>query len=333
MDIDDFLDRELSDIGLDTDKAEKNANAFEAPEFSGQLESSPLFENIKASLSKGNLEQAEQAYVQMWHILTQQKLKWDKELHGQLLILTRQFSSALNYLYNEVKKKAAQISDLIAKARASLREGKKELPFRIYAEIQEINSSIPSVFFEEKRIVQEQIMDFYKELSNTTDNELVKRVSILIQEINKVIERMNSSIRANDMVNAIVDYNKAIELYNQVPEGFLRYKNSIGMRILDAYKILSIYNEISGLQKQLAQQPPNQTLRFQQNIQMPTQTGTEQRGVASKSMQLSAKKEHAKKNIKEGAYNEAYKDIKDALEIEPNDAEAKAIHAKIKTLQ
>ena len=347
MDIDEFLDRELSDVDLQTDKTEKES--FDLPEFKEQIEPSPLFDNIKANLNRGNLEQAEQSYVQLWHVLTQQKLKWNKELYEQLSILTKQFSSVLNYSYNEVKKRADHINELISRAMASLKQGKRELPFKLYAEIQEISNSIPNVFFEEKKIVQEQIMDFYKELRNTTDNELMKRVSILIQGINQLIEKISASIRSNDMINAIVNYNKCIELYNQVPEGFLRYKNQIGIKLLDIYKSLSIYTEISSLQGHLNQQQVQQQHMYQQQKQHQNQQPSQsqqsipatssaqanpmQTNAATASSLLSAKKESAKRHIEKGFYNEASKDIQEALQLEPKDAEAKAIHAKIKTLQ
>ncbi len=331
MDVDEFLDRELSDLGLQTDKAEKET--IELPEFSGQGEQSSLFDNIRANLSKGNLEQAEQAYVQLWHILLEQKLKWDKELYEQLSALSRQFSSALVNAYNDVKRKSEQINELISRAKSFLREGKKEMPFKIYSQIGEINESMPNVFFEEKKIVQERIMDFYKELRNTTDNELVKRVSALIAEITQLIDKINISISRNDITNAIVNYNKCSELYNQVPEGFLRYKNSLGMRLLDIYKSLSIYMEISNLQRQLSQKP-QQAQQFQALEQPPSPFAqSRQMNAPEKLMAMNAKKERAKRNIEKGFYNEASKDIEEALNIEPNDAEAKAIHAKIKTLQ
>mgnify|MGYP001599766470 FL=1 len=248
MDIDEFLDRETSELGLAAEKVEKSETITTEKE---NLEPSTLFESINAFLIKGNLEEAEQAFVQLWHLLLEQKLKWNKELYEQLLSLTRQFSSILNRAYVEVKRKADYVYQLLNKARTAIREGKKDVPFKIYAEVQEINNSIPNTFFEEKRIIQEQITDFYKELRNTTDNELLKRVSSLIQELEHLILRIENSIRSNDTVNAIVNYNKCIELYNQVPEGFLRHKTSIGMRILEIYKILSIFTEISNLQKAL----------------------------------------------------------------------------------
>ena len=318
MDIDEFLDRELSDLGLQTDNAEKQESIL--PEFK-ESEASPLIENIKASLAKGNIEQAEQAYLQLWHILSQQRLKWNKELYGQLLMLSRQFSSVLSQSYNDVKRKSEHINELISRARAALQQGRKEAPFKLYSEIQEIFSSIPSAFFEEKRIIEAQIADFYKELKGTTDNELLKRVYALIAEINQLIDKINNAIRANDMINATVNYNRCIELYNQVPEGFLRHKNSIGMRLLEIYRSLSIYNEISSLQKQLAQQP-----QFEQPL-------AQNQSPAPSSMMSTSKKERAKRNMEKGFYNEAFKNIQEALQLEPNDAEAKALHAKIKTLQ
>ena len=314
MDIDGFLERELSELGLPTEKTEQ-PDALELPHFQEDFEPSRLFGNIKANLSRGSLDEAEQSYIRLWHILLQQKLKWNKELYEQLSILSRQFSSALNQAYSEVKRKADHIYELISRAKSSLKEGKKEIPFKLYSEIEKINNSIPNVFFDEKKIIQKQISEFYKELRTAMDNELIKRVSSLIQEINNLVNEINLAIRANDMINAIVNYNKCIELYIQVPEGFLRHKNSIGMRLLEIYKSLSIHTEISGLQKQLTQQP------------------SQQMTASAKSILLNTKKEHAKRNIEKGFYNEASKDIEEVLQLEPKDAEAKALYAKIKTLQ
>ncbi len=323
MDIDEFLDRELSELNLSTDRAEKHETSAA---FGEDFEPSPLFENIQSNLGKGDIGLAEQSYIQLWHMLLQQKLKWNKELYGQLSALSRQFSSVLNQSYNEVKRKAEHVYELINRARASLREGKKEMPFKIYSEIQDTFNSIPDVFFEEKKIVEEQITAFYRELKNITDNELVKRVSVLVQETNQLIDRINQAIRVNDMISAIVGYNKCIELYNQIPEGFLRHKNSIGMRLLEIYKSLSIYTEISSLQQQLQELP-------QQKQQLGAFERNQPMDAASKSMLLNTKKESAKKNIEKGFYNEAHRNIQEALQLEPNDTESKAIYAKIKTLQ
>src|SRR3989344_5251686 len=110
-----------------------------------------------------------------------------------MLDISRQFSGALGQAYDEVTKKTSHIYELINRARSSLQEGKKDLAFRLYAEVQEISNSIPSIFFEERKAVQDQILNFYKELSSSTDSELIKKVSGLLQEINQLIDKINSS--------------------------------------------------------------------------------------------------------------------------------------------
>ena len=274
MDIDEFLDRELSDLDSSSGESQRQGIKIDASQFEGQSDTSPLFEHIKSNISTGNLEEAERSYVQLWHILIQQKLKWDKNIYEQLSVLNRQFQSALAQAAEETKKKAQQIYELIGKARAALKEGKKEEPYKIYTQVQEINNSIPNTFFEEKKIIQEQIMDFYKELRNTTDNELLKRVFALVQEIYQLIDRINVAIRSNDMINAIVHYNKCLEMFNQIPEGFLRHKNSAGIRLLEIYKSISIYSEISNLQKQLSMQAASQQAEKQAQQAMQSQQAT-----------------------------------------------------------
>ncbi len=370
MDIDEFLDRELSSLGLPVEKTDKPAEISQP-----NLEStSPIFDSIRDNLGKGSLDQAEQSYIQLWHMLVQQKLKWDKSIYTQLSVLSRQFSSALSLAYSDVKRKSDHINELISRARALLKEGKRDIPFKLYSEVEEISNSIPNVFFEEKKAVQEHIIDFYRELKSVTDNELVKRTFALVQETNSFVDKAGASISRNDITNSIINYNKCIELYNQIPEGFLRHKNPIAIRILDIYKSISIFNEISSLQNQLggtpyaagaqqaARAPPpaspeskyaqkyqplrkasNQHERQQSSqpaqqqpapAEMPAKPA-QKRAMeeAAKQMMLNAKREHAKNNIQKGFYDEADKDIQDALRIVPRDAESKVLRAKIKTLQ
>ena len=327
MDIDDFLDRELAELGLDSGKP-KDLGLIESEE----TEPSSLFESIRINLEKGNLEEAEQAYVQLWHLLIEEKLKWNKDIYDQLLILSRQFLNSLNKAYNDIKKKADYIYSLIKKARVSLKEGKKDAPYKIYAEIQEINNSIPNVFFEEKKIIHEQIAIFYEELKNTTDNELMKRVNGLVQEINQLIDKMNIFVRSNDFTNATLSYYKCIELYNQVPEGFLKNKTALGIRILELYKSISIHEEISYLQREMLQQA-SQIKRQAQPLIQPLPATFLKSNISGRENILRQKTEHAKRNIEKGFINEASKDIEEALQIAPKDAEAKVYHAKIKTLK
>lgn len=349
MEIDEFLDRELADLGL-SEQADRGKGAKKT----GSEESS-IFDSIKADLGKGSLEDAEQSYIRLWNLLMQQKLKWNRDLYEQIYSLSTQLSATIAQAYEELKRKANHIYGLISRARNALKEGKKDMPMKLYAEMQEMSSSIPSVFFEEKRIVQEQIISFYRDLVNTTDSELSKRIAAIIDQINQLLNITESSIRNGSVNDAASNYSRCIELFNQIPEGFIKTKTSLGMRLLDIYKTISIHAEISGLQKQLGYGVPVN----RQRIQPKAYTGTYQRQAAAKiqvsSLQpnqeyrakqeksekmpsqkeamLHRKREHAKRNIKKGFYNEAWKDVEEALQIDPNDAEAITLRAKVKTLQ
>lgn len=347
MDIDEFLDRELSDLGLNTEKAQDTTEPDSG-------EAKPSSDGAKSISGKASLEKAEEEYVQLWHVLMQQKLKWNKEIYDQLTALSRQFSGVLSQAYNELKKKADAIYALISRAKAAFQEGKKDMPFKIYAEIQEINNSIPNIFFEEKKMIQDQIINFYNELRSKTDNELIGRTYALAQQINQLIGGINAAISNNDMAKAMADYGRCVELYTQVPEGFLHYKSSAGIRILEIYKNLSIYSEISVLHKQLGQQQPSwrqypkqtkpgealaakspvktKAINLPASQPQPAAQASAAGASAAREDLLAKKRERAKKNIAKGFYNEASKDVEEALQIEPADAESKALRAKIKTL-
>ena len=256
MDIDDFLDRELNELGLplnDAEKAQKESTPEQAGSNSDNIDMLQLYENVKTCLSNDNLDEAEKAYVKLWSMFQKQDLKWDKDIFERLVYISRQFSSVLASKYEDVKQKLSKINELISKARSALNAGQNDSAFKIYVQISEINNSLPNIFFAEKRMMQEQIFDLYRDLKNTTDNELVKRVSTLIQDIYNLFASINSAIASNDQQSAVQGYKKLIELYSQIPEGFLRHTNAVGLKILEIYKRLSIHTEISNLQNHLVQ--------------------------------------------------------------------------------
>ena len=337
MDIDEFLDRELSE--LVSNKQSPKHSEEGASDSEQALETSPLIESIKSSLVKGNIDEAEQAYVQLWNMLTEKKLNWDRDLYEQLSSLSRQFSFELNRAYHGLKNKSDYIYDLIRRGKAGIREGKKEVPFKLYNEIENASNGIPNVFFEEKRIIQEQVMAYYNELRSATDNDLLKRVSALIREIYQIVNKISNSIRSNDTVNATVNYNRCIQLYAQIPEGFLRHKNLIGEKILEIYKSLSIYNEITGLQKELHGKAQPQSQKQKTIPKIISRAANDDKAAkpdlrhALKPSMLVLKKENAWRNLKKGLYDEASRNAEEVLKMDPMDVEAKVIRAKVKTMQ
>ena len=351
MDIDEFLDRELADLARGSSSSDLQSSS--QPEQQDTGDSSTLLESTKSSLDKGNLEEAEKFYLQLWHALMQQKLKWDKGIYDQISALNRQFLSTLEQAFNEAKSKSAQINDLIGKARSALKDKKKDAAIKIYGQAQEINNSIPNVFFEEKKLIKDQIEEFYKELSSVTENELIQKVAELVQQINSILERISASVSSNNLAAAASEYYKSIDLYNRIPEGFLRQKNPLGAKVLEIYKSLSISAEIYKLRNQLGSMPiipraPGRSYspaasyaelekysspRSDVGASFQRKIWDAPHEVSSAPSTLKEKMDLAKRNIKKGFYNEARKNIEEALAISPGDAEAITLKAKIKTLQ
>ncbi len=335
MNIDEFLEREIVDLGMESGKNVNVEAPIESQVFKEESAASTSFEAIKSSLGSNDLDSVEKSYAQLWQALLDQKLKWNKGLYDQLLLLNRHFNASINYAQNDIRKKADQIYDLISSARIALREGKKEVSFRIYSQITELSNTIPHSFFEEKKVINEQISVFYKELKNAVDNDLIKRVFMLVQEIFHLIDKAGISVNAGDIPSAITCYNKCVELFSQIPEGFLKHKNSAGMRLLEVYRVISIYNEMINLQQLLSnrQPAPRSEMRPRQpSMNAPYKEGQES-GHLSRALFLQERNDSARMNIEKGLYGEATRDIEEALRLAPDDIEAKALQAKIKTLR
>ena len=366
MDIDEFLDREVTD--LDGGQVPEETPKSESAPQNEDTDMQSLLEAPKDSAGRSVLEETEDIYLQLWKDLIHQKLKWDKDIYDKLSAVDKKASEMLNQASAAMKNKAAQINELLNNARSALKEGKKDIALRFYSQVQRLNSSIPNVFFEEKISIQDQITNFYRELTVSNSSEVVRKVSASIQEINQLADKAASLISSNDFPNAIADYTKCTELYNQLPKGFLMINSPVGMKLLDIYKKLSIHAEISNLQIQLGvkdvvspqpipkplplqapalpasipkpndyQQLPYRKTRISvQKQQVPQETAaqkTPKKAQTSRSDLLSSKIELAKKTIRKGLYDEAWNDLEEVLRIDPDDVESKALRAKIKTLQ
>jgi len=371
MDIDEFLDREYLELALSKtpEKPVQTAGAITSENLN------ELLERIKSNIASGNFDEADSSYKKLWRLFAQHELKWNEDTYNKLSDLIRQTLSRLNQAYSELKRKSGQIYELISRARSLLKEGKKHLALTSYNDAQAAVNSIPNVFFEEKKIVQDQLVDLYKDLKNATDNEILKSVITLVSQITQLIDKIRSYIGYNDIVNAIAAYKKCVQLLNQIPDGFLMIRNSTAMRILDIYKTLSIETEVTSLQKRLGHQIPNTTFAAkpqpfkekdvvvkpmllpplkqaasssnsnlrkssaQKQVSHPAalhkiaHTPIIKKELSEKRMLLHKNKERARKNIEKGFYNQAWKELDEVLHIEPSDAEAKALRAKIKTLQ
>ncbi len=384
MDIDQFLEREIS--GIDLEQSSPASKYEKRPEV---LES-----ELAQPSSISNLDQAEQEYNTQWQSILGHQLTWDKEAYQSLFNLASNLSGTLAMAFEDAEKKRNSIQSLITQARVFLKEGKLENASKLLGEIESSHASIPNAFFEEKRILGDGIKLFARDLKNATDSDISKRAYSLIQQSGQFVVSAEKALHANDIRSAGLNYLKSLEIFNQIPEGFIIQKSPLGARLLQLYRNVTISMEISHLQMQLTpiavqQQKPQaqpasrisveqskehgnqkpQAQPAQPKFQISSQHAQQRPRIEQRQMRLSRarirsrakltkpaekpsenpaapinpineklrllneKKDLARENIKKGLYNEAMKNIQEALQIEPKDAEAKIITAKIKTLQ
>ncbi len=240
MDVNEFLEREIKELGLSQKKEESKVKVSSEPEQTEESYSQrQLFEKIKIKLDQGKLDDAKKYYLSLWNIFLKQGIKWDEELHDMLSILSTEFSKLLDKEYLEIKNKIEDAHELINKGKLALKEGKIEFSSEINFKLEEIKNSLQDTYFEKKSALIYQITDFLKELKKAKDDLLIKEFIGFATSLNILIKKMETDISLNDTKNGIADYKNLIEIYSRIPEGFLRYKNTVGIRILGIYKTLT----------------------------------------------------------------------------------------------
>ncbi len=244
MDIDKFLDRELSDIDI------SNQDFGE----SLQTEQHQSMSLGQASLKTDRLSQIEYSYTQLWSSVLQKRMSWNREIYEQIFSLNNELFSALSKEYDNAKARINEINGLLARGKSYISSGNREESMKVYLDIQQKISMVHDLFFEEKKGVNEKIMDFYKDLKILADNELIRKTYGIVQEVNQLLDSANSSLSRKDFRSAIESYNKCCDAFMQLPSGFAKYKNNLGTRLLEIYKNISIHAEIASLQKLLASQ-------------------------------------------------------------------------------
>jgi len=238
MDVEDFLERELAGLGLET-----------IPEIGPLKKAEP-----KPITSKTALDKAEKDYMEFWQKIALHEVKWDKESYDNMINMTRQFSLELNKGSQELKAKKETILSQVGRVRALLKENKKELAMKSFSETQSIADSIPGVFFEEKKVITDAVNELAGEIKQFEDNESMRNAYSSMGQIGQLIEQTMKSIATNDMQNASMLYSSAIQAFVKLPEGFSIHKFRIGAKLLEIYKRISIHNEISQLQRHLQNQ-------------------------------------------------------------------------------
>ncbi|MCH8329611.1 MAG: hypothetical protein IIB81_04435, partial [Nanoarchaeota archaeon] len=232
MDIDEFLDKEI--------QAEKKEDTEEKP--------------VAIEVTKEEKDTIKH-YFELWSKISEEKFKWDKELYTELDKSAKKVRERLDKLLPTIGREKDIIKQLIGKALKELEIGKYESATRLYSEISDMRNSLPDFLLEEKKELNKEIFQLYEKLHDQIDSKFINDFKDSIARVHNLVRNSFDSFGNGDIEKAKNLYEKALDIYNNLPNGFLSQKIEISNQLIRLYKDLSLQIQIKSLQKQLSKKP------------------------------------------------------------------------------
>jgi len=325
MDIDEFLDKEL--------QAEKKEDVEKADVSETSKEENDIIKH----------------YFELWNKVSETKFKWDNNLYTELNKSGNEVKDRLSNLSTEMDRKKNRIKQLIGRAISELENKNYESATKLYGEISDMRKSFPDFLLEQKKELNREIFLLYEKLHDQIDSKFINDLKDSIAKIDHLISDSYSNFDNNDIDKAKIFYEKALEIYKDLPNGFLLRKIEIGTRLLSLYKDLSIQTEIKTLKQQLVKKSrlgygqsdeklgnlsemiENKNLKNAKASEIPAfsnpmSVDRKRHTIQEKTLlsRLIARKlDRAKINLKKGLYFEVKKNLGSVLRVDPENAEAK----------
>ena len=321
MEIDDFLDKEIQSNKEDV------ANEL------AKVEKKPVPSKV-SFVGKGPIKD----YFQLWSKISDVKYKWDDDLYDELDKASGKVKEEISKSLLLIEKEKNAINVLITKAFGELRHNNFEAAAKLYSEISDKRNEIPNYLLEDKKELNKSIFSLYENLHNKIDSKF-------IIDFKESIEKINNFIRDSfwhldyDIDKSKNFYENALDMYKNLPNGFLPQKLELGNQLLTLYKDLSVQTQIEILQKKLSKKPSgykyvssdDQLKRLSEVIKKNHIEKSEIIITKDKkpntllSGLVGRKLDRAKINIKKGLFLEAKKNVDAILKVDPDNEEANEI--------
>lgn len=310
MDIDEFLDKEIQ-----VKKPEK--------------EEKPVTIEVDKELND-----VIKNYLGLWGKISETKLKWDHNLFKDLSDAEKNVKESLDKSLLTVEHQKTAIRKLIGQALKELHRRNYEAATRLYSEISDIRNKFPDFLLEEKKELNKDIFHLYQKLHEQIDSKFIADFKESIEKINNFTRDAFSHLDFDIEMSKNL-YEKALEIYKDLPDGFMSQKLELGKQLLTLYKDLSIQTQIGDLQVQLSKKASgykfvsddNRLKRLSEvikkgHIARPLPK-PQSRDLSSRL--VARKLDRAKVHLQKGLYLEAKKNIDAILKVHPDNLEAKEL--------
>jgi len=340
MDIDEFLDKEVQ--ATEKEDIEKDVSSQEIKEVDVEKETTSKLkkERIIEELSSSQPIKEEgsiKSYFDLWNKVSEAKFKWDNDLYNEVDKAAVKVKEELSSSLLTIEREKNAIKRLISKALTELRHNNYEAATKLYSQISDTRNKFPDYFLEEKKELNRDIFRLYQKLHDQIDSKFIIDFKESIEKINSFIRDAFSNLD-NDIDKAKNFYEKALELYKDLPNGFLPQKLELGKQLLTLYKDLSVHTQIENLQSQLSKKAvgykyissDDRLKRLSEiiktgHIKRPSLLRPEKQGKTLLPRLIERKLDRARVNLKKGLYLEAKKNIEAILRVDSENEEAKEL--------
>ncbi len=238
----DYL-KELSKVKKDVSLNE-NVNV----DFSSSYES--LVEEARKLLEKGEVEKAKEVYEQLkklYHEELPKQFELQREsLKKNLFTLSKDLTFALDYEQkNRFEKGKKEILDLLKKVLESLKNNDFDTVSNYMSYVMNIFNKLPPGFEEEKKVLQEKIVNLNLKIANYKKKLLDEALNEELKEIESLRRKFDVAIKNKNVDEAKKIYSLLKKRYLLLPSEVLPEKIDVHIKILDDFKKLSL------LQKEL----------------------------------------------------------------------------------
>ena len=324
MDIDEFLNKEL-----------QSEEGQEVKEKKPEVEED-------SSANKGNVKR----FLELWGKISEAKFKWDEKIYKEVNDAGESVKKELESITLTVGRQKKAIKRLIGKALNEIENKNYDTAAKLYSEISDMRDKIPEFMLEEKKELNNEIFVLYEKLHNSIDAKFVNDFKASLLEVDELINDSSSAMSSGDIEKSKVLYEKVLESYKFLPNGFLQKKIELGSKLLGLYKELSIRTQIYELQEQLGigsfsyanadrLRKLSEMVRGREGIHgkgLIDGAAINEQHVPSKTLlnSLIARKiERARINLEKELYEDARKNLDAVLKVDPRNSEARDLLSKI----
>ncbi len=204
-----------------------------------------LVEEAKKLLEKGEVEKAKEVYEQLkklYHEELPKQFELQREsLKKNLFTLSKDLTFALDYEQkNRFEKGKKEILDLLKKVLDSLKNNDFDTSNMYMKYIMNIFNKLPPGFEEEKKVLQEKIVNLNLKIANYKKKLLDEALSEELKEIESLRKKFDVAIKNKNVEEAKTIYSLLKKRYLLLPSDILPEKIDVHIKILDDFKKLSL---------------------------------------------------------------------------------------------